>query len=187
MNKSKILKIASIGSFFLGLILIIAGVTIGWSQWSELGNSDAWADISNHTHMLVGLILWVVGTILSLAMIIIGNIIFFKNDGKKRLKDTNEKFMNSTNELLNKVHSKYRGLKDSINKEVGKKVFTVLNILVITIFLLVIPIVFTVMTTLLVSAGGPISLLTYRITFYCVWILLILIFIARMFFAEYRK
>ncbi len=93
---------------------------------------------------------------------------------------------NPIKEAFVKIHTKHRKVKDSINKETGKKVYIVFNVLTILLFLLVMPILFTVMTTLLVSAGGFITTLAYRITFYLIWLLLIILFSIRTFFSEYK-
>lgn len=97
-----------------------------------------------------------------------------------------DKNSNEKNNIFKQMNSKYRKVKDSINKETGKKVFMVFNILSMIVFLIIIPILFTVMTTLLISAGGPISILAYRLTFYLTWVLLIILFMIRTFFLEYK-
>ena len=97
-----------------------------------------------------------------------------------------QKMKNSITKLKNNSYKKYRNIKDSIDKKVGKIMFTIFNVSMMILFLLIMPILFTVMTTLLVSAGGPISLLTYKIVFYSLWILLVIIFSMRSFFKEYK-
>lgn len=97
-----------------------------------------------------------------------------------------EKKMNFIKKFRQDSNIKYRKVKDSINKDVGKKVFSILNILVITIFIFVIPIMFTTLTMFLVTAGGSISLLTYHIIFYLTWVILLILVIARIFFKEYK-
>ena len=100
-----------------------------------------------------------------------------------------EKESNSKNILKSSFENfgkKYRNVKDSIDDKTGKIVFHIFNTLMIIVILVVMPILFTVMTTLLVSAGGPISALAYKITFYLVWLLFIILFLIRTFFKEYK-
>ena len=87
------------------------------------------------------------------------------------------------------LNEKNRKVKDSINKDIGKKTYQVLNILVITIFIVIIPILFTTLTMFLNTSNNPegvISLLTYHIIFYMTWVILLLLVMARSFFKEYK-
>ena len=102
------------------------------------------------------------------------------------IKKTTNSIKSGIQKIKNNSHKKYRNIKDSIDKKVGKIMFTIFNVSMMILFLLIMPILFTVMTTLLVSAGGPISLLTYKIVFYSLWILLVIIFFVRSFFKEYK-
>ncbi len=99
-------------------------------------------------------------------------------------KDTKQNFLTKFKQNFNE---KKRKIKDSINKDVGEKVYLVLNILVISIFIFVIPILFTTLTLFLETAGGPVSMLVYRIVFYSMWLILFALVLARSFFKEYKK
>ncbi len=99
-------------------------------------------------------------------------------------KDTKENILKKFKQNFNE---KKRKIKDSINKDVGEKVYLVLNILVISIFIFVIPILFTTLTLFLETTGGPVSMLVYHIVFYSMWLILFALALARSFFKEYKK
>ncbi len=85
---------------------------------------------------------------------------------------------------MKKLKEKYRAMKDSIDVNVGKVVEKVFFIIVVITTFVLIPILFTTLSTL--AGIGTITLTSYNIIFYVVWSILILSFLVWMFFREYK-
>lgn len=82
------------------------------------------------------------------------------------------------------LHQKYRSMKDGINTETGKLVERIFYYVVIITTFLLIPILFTTMSTLM--GAGTISSGAYYGIFYTVWVILFLSFFIWRFFREYK-
>ncbi len=92
-----------------------------------------------------------------------------------------EKILN----IRKKIYDNYRKLKDAIPTSIGKKIFNILKITLLVTITLLIPILFTTLSTLM--GAGTISSAAYYGVFYTIWAIFFLSLIALVFFAEYKN
>lgn len=86
---------------------------------------------------------------------------------------------------INNLHSKYRKQKDKIPNNIGKIIAKVSLILLMFIFLIFIPIMFTTLSTLV--GNGVINKVAYDVVFYTTWAVAFLSLLVWTFFKEYSK
>lgn len=88
-------------------------------------------------------------------------------------------------DFLINLNEKYRGFKDSIPTNIGKIAERVLFFIVAIGFLLFIPIVFALLSTLM--GAGTIAAAVYHGVFYTTWVVMIISLILWLFFKEYKN
>ncbi len=86
---------------------------------------------------------------------------------------------------MKKLFKKYKDWKNSIDTSVGKKVEKIFSSIVIIITFLIIPIFFTLLSTL--AGSGTITFLFYNIVFYITLIMLIISLIIWVMFLEFKN
>lgn len=87
-------------------------------------------------------------------------------------------------EFLTNLSQKYREFKDSIPTNTGKLAERILFFIVAIGFLLFIPIVFVLLSTLM--GAGTISVAAYQGVFYTTWVVLLISLALWLFFKEFK-
>lgn len=82
------------------------------------------------------------------------------------------------------LYGQYRKVKDLVPNELGRKIYVILKYSILFITMLLIPILFTLFSTLM--GAGIVSSVVYYSIFYSIWSIFIVDLILLFFFLEYR-
>ncbi len=94
-------------------------------------------------------------------------------------------FKQAIKKQVDQAKKQYRNLKDKINPKTGSKIYSIVKISLIVDFFLLVPILFTILSTL--AGNGQISYTAYEIVQWVTLGVLIIELITLLFFKEYPR